>query len=73
MRHRAEIEASDKCGCFYCLRIFTVADHPSAEWVDDDSTLLCPFCGIDSVIGSASGHSITGPFLAEMRKHWFSK
>jgi hypothetical protein len=43
----------------------------SAEWVDDETTLLCPFCGIDSVIGTASGYPITREFLAQMREHWF--
>jgi hypothetical protein len=73
IRHRAEIEASDKCGCFCCSRIFNLADHPHAEWADDNSTLLCPFCGIDSVIGSASGYPISVEFLDEMGRHWFNR
>lgn len=78
--HRAEIQRSDICGCFYCLRTFT----PTAilDWVDDDSetivitratgqTARCPHCGIDSVLGSASQFPITPDFLVAMRKHWF--
>jgi hypothetical protein len=42
-----------------------------SDWVDDDVTALCPYCGIDSVIGSASGIPITEPFLKAMHQHWF--
>ncbi|WP_054058134.1 MULTISPECIES: hypothetical protein [Pseudomonas] len=69
INHRAQIEASDHCGCFYCLGVFS----PSAitEWVDLDRTALCPKCGIDSVIGSASRLPITLEFLSKMHEHWF--
>lgn len=68
-RHRAQIEQSEQCGCFHCLTVFT----PNAieEWIDDDDTAMCPRCGIDSVIGSASGNPIEREFLARMRAHWF--
>lgn len=72
-RHRQEVLASDRCGCFYCLAIFA----PSAieRWVDEwenvGQTALCPSCGIDSVIASESGYPITEEFLARMRTHWF--
>jgi len=68
-KHRSEIEESELCGCFYCLQIY----QPSiiASWIDDESTALCPHCGIDSVIGSKSGYPITVEFLREMKNHWF--
>ena len=67
--HREEILASTICGCFYCKATFP----PSAigSWTDDDTTALCPRCGIDSVIGDASGYPIDGSFLSTMRSHWF--
>jgi hypothetical protein len=45
-------------------------------WVDEDDqgvgrTLLCPYCEIDSVIGSASGYPITREFLQQMQQYWF--
>jgi hypothetical protein len=70
IRHRPEIERSELCGCFYCVHTFP----PSAilDWVDeDDVTALCPHCGIDSVIGSASGFPITKEFLTRMNEYWF--
>ena len=79
--HRAEIEASEACGCFYCMSVFPPTEI--TEWVDwppdtpDDlelaagTTALCPRCGIDSVIGSASGYPLTVEFLSAMHSHWF--
>ena len=69
--HRAQIEASDICGCFYCLAVFP--PERIVEWVDSDRTALCPKCGIDSVVGSESGVPLTPEFLSQMRHHWFEK
>ena len=57
------------CGCFYCLKIF----HPKEihEWLEGEDTALCPYCGIDSVIGSYSRFPITKAFLEEMKKFYF--
>lgn len=73
--HRKQIVDSELCGCCFCLEIYP----PSRinEWIDEDEnevgqTALCPFCGIDSVIGSASGVSLNKQFLSEMHKIWFS-
>lgn len=66
--NRAEIERSDFCGCFYCRKTFVSADI--AEWTDDGLTALCPRCGIDSVIGAASGLPVHRPhFLGAMKRH----
>ncbi|WP_245197274.1 hypothetical protein [Labrys sp. LIt4] len=44
------------------------------EWIDDSAgTALCPECGIDSVIGSASGYPVDDrDFLEAMHELWFS-
>jgi len=68
-RHRGELEASEICGCFYCLRVYPPKEIQ--EWIDDETTALCPHCGIDSVIGSKSGYPITAEFLQKMKEHWF--
>lgn len=70
--HRPEVEASEVCGCFYCLATFA----PSAidEWIDEGDggeTALCPKCGIDAVLGSASGLALTPGFLRQMHEVWF--
>lgn len=69
-RHRAELDSSGICGCFFCFRTFTAKDIKA--WIDSDQTALCPRCGIDSVIGSASGHAIEDRFLRKMHQHYFS-
>ena len=68
--HRDVVNASHICGCFYCQKTFAPADV--TVWVDESSTALCPHCGIDSVIGDASGFDITAEFLREMHAAWFS-
>jgi hypothetical protein len=75
IRHRREIEGSTECGCFHCRHIFSPGEI--VAWTDDDEgqgqTALCPYCGIDSVIGSAAGFPITREFLSAMRRRWFGK
>jgi hypothetical protein len=72
--HRHQLLESDSCGCFYCLEVYNPAEI--TDWVDEDNegvgkTALCAKCGIDSVVGSASGYPITPEFLKQMRDHWF--
>jgi hypothetical protein len=69
-QHRAQIDKSDVCGCFYCLKTFAPADI--REWWDNGQTAVCPHCGIDSVLGSASGVPLSAEFLAQMQKYWFA-
>ncbi len=80
-RHRPEIEASELCGCYYCLRTFP--PRLIVEWTDRDmdrpegldnpgQTPLCPHCGIDSVIGSAGGDAITEELLKRLHERWFA-
>jgi len=59
---------------FYCLRTFKPQEI--FNWYGEEnpkgSTAMCPFCYVDSVIGSKSGFPIDDPdFLEEMYKHWF--
>jgi hypothetical protein len=68
--HKAELMQDNLCGCFYCLKIF----HPSeiTFWIADTTgTAVCPYCGIDSIIGESSGYPITTEFLIKMQNHWF--
>lgn len=60
--HKKQLRKDKKCGCFYCLTIFSPMEIK--EWVEDISgTAICPYCGIDSVIGESSGYPITKEFL----------
>ena len=67
--HKRQLKESDVCGCFYCLRIFKPGEI--FFWLEGEDTALCPYCGIDSVIGSKSGYPITEEFLKKMRDYWF--
>jgi hypothetical protein len=78
--HRAEVLASEFCGCFYCCEFFSPSqierwwEETSGELSknDDPWTALCPRCGIDAVIGSASGLPVRAvEFLEAMNLHWF--
>jgi len=74
--HRAQIQASRLCSCFDCLLIFSPHRLRWYNWVNEKIsgkciTATCPRCGIDSIIGSASGFPINKAFLRRMQKHWF--
>lgn len=54
INHREEILASDKCGCFFCLKIYEPSNIHA--WTDSDQndvgqTALCPRCGIRQQVG----------------------
>lgn len=71
LSNRDALRKSVLCGCFYCLKRFPPTEI--REWIHDKEgqTALCPFCGIDSVIGDASGYGIETAFLEDMKKYWF--
>lgn len=73
--NREEIALSNACGCFYCLATFNPASV--SQWADAregiEVTALCPFCGINSVIGTASGFPVTEEFLEAMKDYWFNR
>lgn len=63
--HRAQVEASQTCGCFYCKAIF--APSQIQDWIDKDQTALCPKCGIDSVLPEQPSAAA----LEAMHQYWF--
>lgn len=68
-KHRVEIEASATCACFFCFRKFK--NSAIKAWVDSNQTALCPGCGVDAVLGSASEHRLDDPFLRKMHQQFF--
>jgi hypothetical protein len=68
-RHRAALEASTRCACFFCFRAFATTEIKA--WIDGNTTALCPGCGVDAVLGDASGASISDGFLRKMHQHYF--
>jgi predicted nucleotidyltransferase len=69
IRHREQIVASERCGCFCCCSIFAPAEID--EWVDEGQTAMCPHCGADAVIGSASRYPISIGSLRLMESRHF--
>ena len=68
--HKKDLLKDKKCGCFYCLKIFN--PNEIKEWIKDtNGTAICPYCGIDSIIGESSRFPITEDFLKEMNDYWF--
>lgn len=64
------LEKDTVCGCFYCLKIFNPREI--SEWISNSrGTAICPYCGIDSVIGESSNYPITTEFLQAMKTYWF--
>ena len=63
-----DLLASDRAGCYCCLRIFNPhrLRHWLQEYVDDGGIVLCPYCGMDSVLTSSMGYPITKEFLANV-------
>ncbi len=62
------------CGCFYCLKTFPPSEIE--QWTDEPnggSTAICPKCGIDAVIGDASGYELNDQFLFAMHHWWFER
>ena len=73
-QNRPEIEASETCFCFFCRESFSGKDV--TYWIPDDDgdTAVCPFCPVDSVIGSASGLPVDDPkFVAAMHNYWIER
>lgn len=73
--HKKALEHDKICGCFYCLKIFSPKEIKM--WIQGEpgdalGTAICPYCGIDSVIGESSGFPITHEFLRRMEKYWFN-
>ncbi len=69
-RNRVEIETSTRCACFFCFRTFRHTEIKA--WIDANQTALCPACGVDSVLGSASKHRLDDTFLRGMHTQFFS-
>ena len=68
-QHRALLQQSECCGCFCCLETFAYSEIE--DWCDDEQTAMCPHCGIDAVLGSASVEALTPELLKAMHQAYF--
>lgn len=67
--HRNLLEFNKEAGCYYCCNFFLVSDVK--EWIDKETTALCPKCWIDSVIPNVN-NSLTVNILKAMYEYWFA-
>lgn len=66
------LEKEDKCGCFCCCEVFSPDEIE--EWIEtdrDDWIAICPYCGIDSLIGETVDYPLSNRTLKKMREEWF--
>ena len=73
IRNKDTVIKSDKCGCYYCLKIFPPAEV--VEWVPErpnGETAICPYCGIDSVMGEYENYPLTSDLLKLIKVIRFS-
>lgn len=68
-KNKEEVMKSSYCGCYNCTKIFT--PDMIVEYIDNGQTVVCPFCGIDSVLGSTMGYDFNLKFLTKLKKDIF--
>jgi hypothetical protein len=71
MYNREELENSEECACFSCLRIYSPSEI--LWWEDGQQTALCPICMVDGVIGSAAGLPMDEHFRRLLRYYYYSE
>lgn len=72
INNEKELNSSNKCGCFYCLKIYNT--NKIKEWIEENSgnkTALCPYCEIDSVIAESDEYELCEELLKYMYNIWF--
>lgn len=78
--NRFSYSGSAMAGCYYCMEIWEPSGMDVANFCDLDeeasdeignATILCPFCGIDSVLASINVDPITEELLTALNDYWF--
>ncbi len=74
-RNRDSVQGKRPCGCFHCLKTFDA--DAVVDWTPEidgqESTAVCPFCGVDSVMPAREGGSIDADMLKAMQAYWFGR
>jgi hypothetical protein len=71
MNNRKLVEQSVKAGCFHCLKIFNVSEIKN--YTDNEKTIICPLCGIDSIVGDMCGFELSEEILQKAHQFWYKK
>lgn len=64
----AEILKSKNCSCLFCRHTYDA--RKVSDWIDDPKgmTAICPECGMDAVVGDASGYTFDKDTLRSINK-----
>jgi hypothetical protein len=60
---------ANKVYCFYCKKEMNYKDIK--EFIDNNSTGICPHCGIDSLLPDSIDETIDDSIIEDMNKYWF--
>ena len=71
MNNKQIVHQGSKAGCFHCLRIFDVSEIKN--YTDNEKTVICPLCGVDSVVGDMCGFELNEDILKKAYKPWYMK
>ena len=71
MKNKRLIEQSNNAGCFKCIKIFSKSEVK--DYTDNNQTVLCPYCGIDSVVGDMCGFELSEEILQKANAFWYTK
>ena len=71
MNNRNLIEQSTNAGCFCCVKMFDISEIK--EYTDHGKTVICPLCGVDSVVGNMCGFEVNESVLQKAHNFWFKK
>lgn len=68
-----EILNSEKCSCIFCRHTFDA--RSVQDWISDEKgvTAICPECGMDSLVGDASGFQIDRDTLKEINLEYYGE
>ena len=69
INNQEQLNNDKLCGCFFCLMIFP--PKKITHWLKAEGTALCPYCGVDSIIGESSGYELSKESLKRMYDFWF--
>ncbi len=69
MKNRKDVEAAGKAGCFSCLGLFQSVEVK--EYTDKGETVLCPLCGVDTVVADTPDCPLNRELLEKAKNYWF--
>ena len=71
IRNQREIDQSMYCHCISCCKSYPSPIVMNFIKDGEGETALCPYCGVDAVIGDGCGLEINPDILKALNKIWF--